>query len=70
MDFSAKTLTISNTGKTALDAPQIFERFTVSSSETASSGLGLAIVKEIYNRYEWRVSYAFESGFHLFVVAF
>ena len=53
IDFSGRTLTVSNTGKIALDNKKIFERFIVSSSETANSGLGLAIVKEICNRYQW-----------------
>lgn len=70
IDFSAKTLTVSNTGKTALNNKKLFERFAVSSSETANSGLGLAIVKEICNRYQWQISYTFENGFHSFAVQF
>ena len=57
--FSNKTLTISNTGKTALSNEKLFERFTISSSETANSGLGLAIVKEICNRLQLAYSLHF-----------
>ena len=70
IDFSAKTLTVSNTGKTALDNKRIFERFTVSSSETANSGLGLAIVKEICNRYQWQINYTFQNNLHSFRCSF
>lgn len=70
INFSDKTLTVSNTGKTTLDSKKIFERFTVSSSETTNSGLGLAIAKEICNRYQWKISYAFEDNFHSFSVKF
>lgn len=68
--FSKKTLTVSNTGKTALNNEKLFERFSVSSSETASSGLGLAIVKEICSRYRWRVEYTFANNIHSFSVTF
>lgn len=70
INFSDKTLTVSNTGKTELNNKKIFERFAVSSSETTNSGLGLAIVKEICNRYQWNIAYRFENGFHLFAVQF
>jgi len=70
ISFSNKTLTISNTGKTALSNEKLFERFTISSSETANSGLGLAIVKEICNRYNWHIHYTFENNLHSFSVQF
>jgi signal transduction histidine kinase len=70
IDFSGRTLTVSNTGKIALDNKKIFERFIVSSSETANSGLGLAIVKEICNRYQWQINYAFQNNLHSFSVQF
>lgn len=70
ISFSNKTLTISNTGKTALSNEKLFERFTISSSETANSGLGLAIVKEICNRYNWYIHYTFENNLHSFSVQF
>jgi len=70
IEFSGRTLTVSNTGKIALDNKKIFERFTVSSSETANSGLGLAIVKEICNRYVWHIHYTFENNLHSFSVHF
>jgi signal transduction histidine kinase len=68
--FSGRTLTVSNTGKIALDNKKIFERFIVSSSETANSGLGLAIVKEICNRYQWQINYTFQNNLHSFSVQF
>lgn len=70
ISFSNKTLTISNTGKTALSNEKLFERFTISSSETANSGLGLAIVKEICSRYNWHIHYTFENNLHSFSVQF
>jgi len=70
ISFSNKTLTVSNTGKTALSNEKLFERFSVSSSQTTNSGLGLAIVKEICNRYNWRISYTFEDSLHSFSVRF
>lgn len=70
IDFSGSTLTVSNTGNTALDNKIIFERFIVSASETAGSGLGLAIVKEICNRHKWQINYTFQQGLHVFSVQF
>ena len=70
IDFSGRTLTVSNTGKIELDNKKIFERFIVSSSETANSGLGLAIVKEICNRYQWQINYTFQNNLHSFSVQF
>ncbi|MFN8356230.1 MAG: HAMP domain-containing sensor histidine kinase [Spirosomataceae bacterium] len=68
--FSGRTLTVSNTGRTALNREKLFERFAISSSETTNSGLGLSIVKEICNRYQWQVHYAFENNLHSFSVVF
>lgn len=70
MQLTTTTLQIQNTGTAALDKQKLFERFAVSSSETASSGLGLAIVKEICNRYQWQISYSFENNFHSFSITF
>ncbi len=70
IDLSGRTLTVSNTGVTPLNNENLFKRFTVSSSETASSGLGLAIIKEICNRHKWEISYQFGDNFHVFSVSF
>jgi signal transduction histidine kinase len=70
VELSGKTLTFSNTGKTALNNEKLFERFAVSSSQTTNSGLGLAIVKEICNRYGWQIQYAFQNDLHSFSVTF
>lgn len=60
--------TVSNSGKSQLDAHRVFERFARSSQDKQSSGLGLAIVKEICQRYGWVISYQFENGMHVFSV--
>lgn len=70
INFSDKTVTVSNTGKTALNKEKLFERFAVSSSQTTNSGLGLAIVKEICKRYQWKINYVFENNCHSFSVKF
>jgi signal transduction histidine kinase len=68
--FSGRTLTISNTGKSALNSTTLFERFAISYSDTTNSGLGLAIVKEICNRYHWQINYSFEDNLHSFAIKF
>lgn len=68
--LEGKTLVFRNSGTVALRKDNLFERFSVSSSDTTNSGLGLAIVKEICNRYQWKITYAFENNFHSFSVAF
>lgn len=68
--IAGRALTVSNTGKTALDENKLFERFAVSSSETANSGLGLAIVKKICDRYNWQINYTFENNHHCFSLQF
>lgn len=70
IELSDQSLIVSNTGNLALNKQKIFKRFTITSSETVSSGLGLAIVKEICNRYNWKIIYHFENGFHSFSVNF
>jgi signal transduction histidine kinase len=67
---NGKTLQVQNTGKESLDQNHLFERFINASKEKVSSGLGLAIVREITNKYQWQVSYHFESGFHVFTIRF
>jgi signal transduction histidine kinase len=70
IDFSVRTLRISNTGKFPLNTEKLFERFAISYSETTNSGLGLAIVKEICNRYHWQINYSFEDNLHSFAIKF
>lgn len=64
------TLFISNSGKTALNKEQLFERFSSLSQEKSSSGLGLAIIKEIVNKYKWSINYHYQNGFHTFYIQF
>lgn len=70
IELSGRTLVVSNTGGTKLNDEKLFQRFAVSSSETANIGLGLAIVKEICNRYQWTVAYTFQNNLHSFSVKF
>ncbi|WP_422008023.1 sensor histidine kinase [Roseivirga pacifica] len=65
-----KMLYVKNSGKESLDQNHLFERFSNATKEKVSSGLGLAIVQEVANKYQWQVSYHFESGFHGFKVSF
>lgn len=67
---SENTLQVKNTGNESLDQTRLFERFSTTAKEQVSSGLGLAIVREVANKYQWKVSYHFESGFHVFRVSF
>ncbi len=70
LEFSNRTLTLSNTGQFALNNEKLFERFAISYSETRNSGLGLAIVKEICNRYQWQINYVFKEQLHSFEIKF
>lgn len=70
VELNGTTLSFLNSGVTALHSDQLFQRFSVTSSETTNSGLGLAIVKEICNRYQWEIVYDFDSNMHRFTVHF
>lgn len=61
---------VSNTGTQTLETEIMFKRFAKSNSKTQNCGLGLAIVKEICDRYDWKISYHFENGMHVFSVNF
>lgn len=63
-------LTVSNAGDQSLDTDKLFQRFAISSEESASSGLGLSITREICMRYQWQIRYNFEKGMHHFIVNF
>jgi signal transduction histidine kinase len=66
-----QSLTIENTGaNTALHHERIFERFhrQPASGNEEGTGLGLAIVKNICHLYNFRVSYSFAGGRHIFKV--
>ena len=51
------------------DRPRIFERFYQGSKKEGSTGLGLALVNAVGRYYGLRVAYRFESGRHVFSVA-
>lgn len=62
-------LTVSNTGKSALDKNRVFDRF-YKSDHSDGSGLGLAIVQHICEQYQFKLDYAFREGKHHFSVFF
>lgn len=64
------TLSIYNSGNSALNQDSLFKRFSSSTSNKVSSGLGLAIVSEVAKQYGWQISYAFEKDHHIFSVNF
>lgn len=71
LSLKDKVFTISNSGVLqSLHEAILFKRFGKGSADTRSSGLGLAIVKEICDRYDWQVSYTYETGLHHFSVKF
>ena len=63
-------LQISNSGVSALNEDQMFDRFSSLTNQKVSSGLGLAIIKEIVTKYDWNVDYSFDAGMHQFSVKF
>ncbi|MEP0984362.1 HAMP domain-containing sensor histidine kinase [Ekhidna sp.] len=65
-----RMLQVKNTGKESLDQNHLFERFSNATKDKVSSGLGLAIVREVANKYQWKVNYSFENGFHVFSMEF
>ena len=65
-----RTLRISNSGATPLDADHIFERFYQGSCKKGSTGLGLALVAAVCRHYGFALRYYFEDGKHHFEVGF
>lgn len=65
-----RTLRISNSGATPLDADHIFERFYQGSRKKGSTGLGLALVAAVCRHYGFALRYYFEDGKHHFEVGF
>jgi signal transduction histidine kinase len=62
-------LSVSNTGKTALDKNKVFDRF-YKSDYSDGSGLGLAIVQKICDQYHFTLQYNFEKEQHSFKILF
>jgi signal transduction histidine kinase len=68
INLNERQLVISNTGTNqALDSTKIFERFQKDPA-SEGAGLGLTIARNICHRYNWELTYAFESPFHKFTV--
>jgi len=65
-----KHLTVSNSGPVPLNEHDLFKRFISASSHNPGTGLGLAIIMEISEKYNWKVSYTYEQGNHIFSVNF
>jgi signal transduction histidine kinase len=63
-------LEIINSGTVPLNSNLLFRRFSKLSAEHGGSGLGLAIVAEICKRQQWRISYRFGEGRHIFSICF
>ncbi|WP_258100954.1 sensor histidine kinase [Marinoscillum pacificum] len=70
IDVIEGVLQISNSGVSALNEDQMFDRFSSLTNQKVSSGLGLAIIKEIVTKYDWNVDYSFDAGMHHFSVKF
>ncbi len=71
LSLKDKTFTIKNSGPSkSLDKDILFKRFGKGTPDTRSSGLGLAIGKEICDRYNWQVSYVYETDLHHFTIKF
>lgn len=64
--LSEDTVVFSNTGKDALDAERIFQRFYHSAATPQSSGLGLSICESVCRQYGFRLDYFFGDGMHHF----
>ena len=69
IDIEDRTLSVANDGDASLDGERIFERFYQGSKKEGSTGLGLALVNAVGRYYGLRVAYRFESGRHVFSVA-
>ena len=64
--LSEDMVVFSNTGKDALDAERIFQRFYHSAATPQSSGLGLSICESVCRQYGFRLDYSFGDGMHHF----
>jgi len=71
ISLNEEILEIKNTGKSLkVPSEKIFERFYKHSDSEGSIGLGLPIVKEICDRYDYILSYSFESDLHCLKIEF
>jgi signal transduction histidine kinase len=66
VSYQHTSFQVRNSGKESLDKSRLFERFSTTTNDKVSSGLGLAIIQEIAKKYGWRLTYNFESSFHVF----
>ena len=68
--LSGQALVLSNKGSAPLNPQQLFKRFGVAQSGSPGTGLGLALAKQIADRYQWRLTYAFDQDCHIFSLHF
>lgn len=70
VELSNGEIKFSNSGNEGLNKEHLFKRFGNTAVNKPGTGLGLSIVKEVCNRYNWGLSYNFESKQHIFTVKF
>ncbi|WP_157136799.1 sensor histidine kinase [Galbibacter orientalis] len=71
IEITKEHLSVCNKGeKPILHADRIFNRFYKENESVKSTGLGLAIAKKICDMYNFKLTYTFEKGFHIFLVQF
>ncbi len=71
VEIMDRVLTVTNTGNPLKMNPEkMFERFSKEGRSENSSGLGLAIVKKICDTCLYGLHYKFQSGVHIFSIAF
>ena len=71
IDVGDHYLSIANTSLSpAIPNEKLFQRFYKQSVAKDSWGLGLAMVKKICDINQWRISYQFAEGQHIFTVSF
>lgn len=61
---------IRNSGDQTLNPDLLFKRFSRIATDDNGSGLGLSIVQEICRFHNWKTTYSFENGEHIFKVLF
>jgi signal transduction histidine kinase len=67
--LTGRKLTFQNTGESALESNEIFERFK-KGPNSDGTGLGLTIAKNICTQQGYDLSYGFEAPYHTFKITF
>ncbi|MBW8687405.1 sensor histidine kinase [Chitinophaga rhizophila] len=70
VQLTDSSLTMANPGTAGLQEEQVFKRFGATSVQTPGTGLGLSLVKQICNRYQWKATYTYADGRHIFTITF